>query len=91
MKSKYNELNETFIELTKISKYFHLIYVDGFKNKKMTYNIIFNLHLIREINSYINKNINKNPKKGIKKFKIKFLFLKINFILVIHMAIYLLI
>ena len=68
---KYNGLNETFIELTKISKYFHLIYVDGFKNKKMTYNIIFNLHLIREINSYINKNINKTPKKGIKKIQNK--------------------
>ena len=62
--SKYNGVNETLNELIEIAKKFHLIYMNGFQNKKMTLSIIFNFHLIRKINAYVNKYSTKNPKKN---------------------------
>ena len=62
--SKYNGINETLNELIQIAKKFHLIYMNGVQNKKMTLSIIFNFHLIRKINDYVSNYSTKNPEKN---------------------------
>ena len=68
---EYSGVNVSLYNLSKNSKYFYSCYIDGLSNKKITYNMILNLHLIQKINSYINLNSKATPKKKAKERIIK--------------------
>ena len=68
--NEYKGLNETLLNLVKLAKIFHSLYINCFSNKKKTLAIIMNFHLITTINKFVFKYTCKHLRNRIQQLKI---------------------